>query len=90
MMETGISLYHRSRNCYQAFRGFLSLSPPNTVTSYFWTLYTPGSVTDCPDTLPTNLNIPFEKEKYFQVHVDKIHIKLALRYQGNHPIAFFT
>ena len=62
MMETGISPHHRIRNCYQAPRGYLSLSVPNAVKSYYWTLYTPGSVTDCPDTFPINLNILLEKE----------------------------
>ena len=85
-MKTAISLYLRSRNCYQALKEYLDLPHQNTIESYFGTLDTPGSVTDCRNTIPTVFNKLSGKEKYCKVLLDKIHEKPAVRYQGNHII----
>lgn len=62
------------------FWGYLSLSLPNIVKSYFWTLYTPGWC--------NQLKYSIWKRKISVV--DKIYIKPVLRYQGNHHKDFFT
>ena len=89
MMKTALSLYLRSRNCYQALMEYLYLPHPNTIKIYFGTLDTRANVlTDCQDTIATVFNKLSGKEKYFKVLVDEIQVKLAVRYQGNHIIGF--
>ena len=88
MMKTAISLYLRSRNCYQVLREYLHLSHPNTIKSFFGTLNTPGSVTDYRNTIATVFSKLCGKEKYCEVLIDEIYVKPAVRIQGSLIIGF--
>ena len=56
-MKTVISLYFRRRNFYQALREY-------RIKSYFGKLDSPGSVTDCQNTIANVFNKISENEKY--------------------------
>ena len=88
MMKTAISLYLRSRNCYSALRQYLTLPHPDTVRRYFGELGTPGDFTECENVIKSVFNKLTKTERYCKVLVDEIHIKPAIRYQGNHIIGF--
>ena len=79
MMKTAVSLYLRSRNCYEVLREHLHLPHPNTIKSYFWTLNTAGNVTDSRNTITT---------VFSKALVEEIYVKPAVRYQANHIRSF--
>ena len=88
MMKTAISLYLRNRNCYSALRQYLTLPHPDTVKKYFGELSTPGNFTECENVIKSVFNKLTKTERFCKVLVDEIHIKPAIRYQGNHIIGF--
>ena len=61
---------------------------PNTIKSYFGSLGTPGEIADCENTMKQVFSKLTDKERYCKVLVDEIHIKPAVRYQGNHVVGF--
>ena len=87
-MKNAISLYLRSRNCYNLLREYLHLPHPNTIRNYFGTLDTPGAITDCENTIKSVLSKVKGKQRYCRLLFDEIHIKPSVRYQGNHIIGF--
>ena len=88
MMKTAIGLYLRSRNCYSALCQYLTLPHPDTIRRYFGELGTPGDYTECENVIKSIFNKLTKTERYCKVLVDEIHIKPAIRYQGNHIIGF--
>ena len=56
--------------------------------NYFGTSDIPVSVTDCRNTIVTVFNKLCGKEKYCKVLADKIPLKSAKEYQGNHIMGF--
>ena len=90
MMKTAICLYLRSQNCYSALRDYLVLPHPDTIKKYFGDLASPGDLTECENTIKSVFDKLSGKEKYCKILMDEIHIKPAIRYQGNHVIGFST
>ena len=88
MMKTAITLYLQSRSCYSALREYVTLPHPNTIKSFFGTLGNPGDIADCENTMKQVLSKLSHKERYCKILVDEIHIKPAIRYQGNHVVGF--
>ena len=88
MMKTAISLYLRSRNCYAVLREYIALPHPNTIKNYFGDLGSPGDLNECENTIKSVFDKLSGNEKYCKILVDEIHIKTAVRYQGNHVIGF--
>ena len=71
MTKTAISLYLCSRNCYFALQDYLALSHPDTMKKYFG------------ENTKAVFNKLSGKEKHCRILVGEIHIKPAMRYQGN-------
>ena len=87
-MENAISLYLRSRNCYNALREYLSLPHPNTIRNYFGTIDSPRALSDCENTIKSVFSSLNDKQKYCKIIFDEIHVKPAVRYQGKHIIRY--
>ena len=88
MMKTAIGLYLQSRNCYSVLCQYVTFPHPDTIRRYFEELDTPGDFTECENVIKSVFNKLTKTERYCKVLVDEIHIKPAIRYQGNHIIGF--
>ena len=84
--RTAISLYLRSRNCYNELRKSFNLPHPKTINSCFGKLETPGSIDECQKTVDKVFSSLTGNQLYAKILVDEIHIAPSIRYRGNHVI----
>ena len=89
-IKVAIDLFLQSRNCYTAIRKTIYLPHPKRIKSLFGKIESPGSINKCKEVVQkvfSNLN---NKQKYCKILADKMRIKPAIRYQGNHVVGYAT
>ena len=87
-MRDSITLYLRSRNCYEAIREFFVLPHRNTIKSFFGKLGSPGSIDECSKVIANVFSSLREVEKNCKILVDEIHIKPGAHFQGGHILGY--
>ena len=90
MIKAAITLYLRSADFDQVLQKYLHLPHPNIIKSFFGTMNTSGSVSDCQKKIANVFNKLSEKEKYCKVLADEIYLKPAVRYSRKRYHMFFT
>ena len=81
-----VTLFLRSRNCYNELRKLLNLPTPKTIKSCFGKLGTPGSIDECQRTANKAFSMLEGNQLDTKIMVDEIHIAPSIRYRGDHLI----
>ena len=84
--RTALTLFLRSRNCYNELRKTLNLPHPKTIKSCFGKLGTPGTDEECRKTIEKVFAILEGNQRFVKIMVDEIHVLASIRYRGHHLI----
>ena len=87
-IKVAIDIFLRSRNSYSALRQTVIVPHPNTIKLLFGKIETPGSINEGKEVMQSVFSELNEKQRYCKFLVDEMHIRPAIRYQGNHVIGF--
>lgn len=84
--RTALTLFLRSRNCYNELRKTLNLPHPKTIKSSFGKLGTPGTDEECRKTIEKVFATLEGNQLFIKIMVDEIHVQASIRYRGHHLI----
>ena len=84
--RTALTLFLRSRNCYNELRKTLNLPHPKTIKSCFGKLGTPGTDEECRKTIEKVFATLEGNQRFIKIMVDEIHVTASIRYRGHHLI----
>ena len=79
--RSAISLFLRSRNCYNELRKSFCLPHPHTIKSCFGKLVTAGSIEECQRTVNKVFSSLKGNQLYTKIIVDEIHVAPSIRYR---------
>ena len=88
MIKAAITLYLHGRDFNQVLQKYLHLPHPNTIKSYFGTLNTSGSLSDCQKKLLMSLTNSLKNKNIAKSLPMKFTWSLRWDIQGNHIICF--
>ena len=84
-----VYLHLRNRICYNAMRRNLYFLDPNTMKNDFGTIGRPDELYECENTINSIFSKLTDKQRYYKILPDEIHIKPTIPYQGNRVIGYF-
>ena len=83
-----IDIHLKSRSANKAIRHHLILPHPKSIKGLFGKLETPGSLQEGKETVSAVMQCQDDKQKYYKILVDEVHIKQSVKFQGNHLIGY--